>query len=342
VDGSTSPFAVDAAGSYNRDWNASDLDYGTHRFQAFFDGQVPYASSASNIVVVVISIPTNITITLVQTRVFIEHHIIGEGVLYCNGTTPLPGKEVTISIDGDEVLNLTTDESGGFVFLHPASSVGSGWHTLRAAFLHREDLWRYSEAELEFSIYVRTKAPYPFFPFIPDWGRLFAPGIPDLLIGEYAYIVWLLILLTLAVAVRILRTRKRKKEVGETIAGINLEPLRTAPSESLKGPALTPELFMNLKPPKTPNGKIIWYYQNLLGFLKRKRNIAITPSMTHWELAKLLKSFGYPAGHVETMTMLFEKALYSGTQLAQSDIVTMSLSFGNIIGMMQGGAKRAV
>ena len=348
VDGSDDPFETDSTGTHHQSWDASELGYGTHEFQASFDGLIPHAPCASNIVTVVIDIPTRVTVSLVQTRVFIQYQIIGNGTLYSNGTTPLPGEEVTVSFDGVEVINVTTDESGSFVFTYPASSIGPGGHTLKVAFSHRESIWRYSQVELGFSVYAQKKTAYPFFPHIPGWGGFGPPEtFPELFIGDYAYYTWLLILVTLAIAIRILQVRKSRREVTGRIQGISLEPLDrgsvpVAPEEPSAASDFAFELSKDIEAPVAPNDRVVWYYQSLLTFLRRKRNIAIEPSMTHWELAKLLRSLGYPIEHVERITILFEQAFYSGIDLTESDTVAMSMSLGNLVRTREWGVSHAV
>ncbi|MGQ9588204.1 MAG: DUF4129 domain-containing protein, partial [Thermoplasmata archaeon] len=345
VDGTTSSFATDAPGTYTRTWKASVLDYGTHLFRASFSGEIPYGPSTSNTIAVVIDIPTSIAVSLVQTRIFIQYTIIGNGTLYANGTIPLPDKEVTVSIDGTELINVTTDENGEFIFTYEASKIGAGGHTLKVAFSHRDYIWRYSQAELGFTIFSQRKVAYPFFPHIPGWGGFGPPEtFPELFIGDYAYYTWLLILVALAIAIRILQVRKARKE---RIEEIRLEPLeKEAPLEVPEAPVTAADLSLEImrehEGPTAPNDRVVWYYHNLLAFLRRRRNLAIRPSMTHWELARLLRSLGYPFEHVEKITVLFERALYSGTELNDSDAIDMSMSLGNLVRVGEWGVSRAV
>ncbi len=54
--------------------------------------------------------------------------------------------------------------------------------------------------------------------------------------------------------------------------------------------------------------------------------------MTHWEAARMMKTFGYPSAPVEKATILFEMALYSGEDLSDTDTVVMSSTLTSLIG----------
>jgi hypothetical protein len=342
LDGSSVSFETNSLGEHRFTLSASEIGYGTHMIQASYDGEIPYAPSSSNATSFAINIPTTIHLSLARTRVFIARNVIGNGTLFANGSAPLAGQTVTLFVDDKLAMNVTTDLSGGFTFSIAASSIGSGTHTLRASLLYKDGIWRYSQDEKGFTIYKQKTGKYPFWPFIPGWGGDITPEIiPDLFFGKYAYYTWLSVLTLTAIIVRIIQVRK-----GQTLAEYNVELIDRI-TEPVGPPAqmtledFAREIARESEAPSSPNERIIWYYHNLLSFLSKKRSISIRPSATHWELAGLLKSLGYPSTPVEDATFLFERALYSGTTLGQEDIVSMSMSLSSLVSAKSWGMSSA-
>jgi hypothetical protein len=93
--------------------------------------------------------------------------------------------------------------------------------------------------------------------------------------------------------------------------------------------------------PTDANERIVWYYQRLLAFLSAKANIAIKTSMTHWEVAKILKILGFPVKPVDRATLLFERALYSGVSLTDDDAVMMSTALTDLVRVKPAEASNA-
>lgn len=334
VDAENVTFETDSEGRFTRTWEASSLGYGMHQFQAFFEGVLPYAPSQSNIISVVVDVPTVLEVSLFSERFFIQHSIVGNGSLVANGSEPMGGQHLTIFIDGLVVANVTTDDDGGYAFAIPASSFAVGTHILAAEFNERDPIWRYSEDQVAFKVYSQKQGKYPFLPIIPGWGGGIPQTIPYLFFGEYAYFTWLMVLALIGIAVRILQMRKHKRARASAESSVlkPMEEVAGIPEIAAEAPAdLLAEPAMQGGTPATPNEKIIWYYQNLLVFLTRKRRIGLRESMTHWEVARILRALGYPLNHVERATLLFERAMYSGTDMSESDTVEMSSSFGQIV-----------
>lgn len=347
VDGVLSPFVTGADGTFADSWQGSELGYGIHRFQASFGGALPYAPSASSPRFVTVDIPTNVTVELFSDRLPRDYSIVGNGRLTANITSPLSGMEVTVSIDGIVVANLTTDASGEFSFSIPAEKLAYGSHILIAEFLHRESIWRYSKAEVAFTVISPTKAEYPFFPHIPGWGGMgLERAVSYLFFGSYAYLVWLLFLALLAIIVTVYRAKHRKTGMSGTV-GESLEPIgepeqaaEAAPGSGTPPVAPDPWAFGEAAP-GSPNEQIVWYYQGLLTFLTRKRKVSLLKSMTHWEVARMLDALGFPRAQVRRVTLLFEKAFYSGAQMTENDSVEMSTALTYIVGSQGGGGRNA-
>jgi hypothetical protein len=337
-------FVTDRQGSFSIAWYGSELGYGIHDFQAFYLGELPYAASSSMKVGVTVDIPTTVTVELFGTRFWIGHHVVGNGTLMANGTQPLAREKITVSIDGEVLANATTDDNGVFAFAIPADSLTTGSHTLRAAFLQRNFFWRYSQAEVSLTVYAQKLVKYPFFPIIPGWGQG-VPDLPYLFFGEYAYFTWLLILALLGMTIRILQIRKNKKAAAarkafQALIPMDMEAAGTTPTPH-KAEEFVFDSAFEKAAPSNPNERVIWYYQSLLGFLTKKRSISLRKSMTHWEVARMLKALGYPFPQVESVTMLFEIALYSGAALEDADTIAMSTAFGKLVQIKNPGVTNA-
>jgi len=349
LDESNVTFITDANGEFVRTWSAPELGFGAHHLQAFYEGELPYAPTASAQLAFTVNIPTSVNVHLFASRfpAGYNYFVVGNGTLLANGTTPLPYQSITISIDGIVVYNATTDEEGGFAFSFPSEGLSLGGHALIAEFLHRDMIWRYSSDEVGFTIYALKQSKYPFFPVIPGWGGGMPEFYPYLFIGPYAYYFWLLVLLLAAVSVRLLQTRKRRKLLARRTPSEVLESLDLATGPiPAPTPASAEEFAHEISMPKegsaTPNERIIWYYQRLLAFLTRRENLSLRASMTHWEVARMLKLVGYPSSPVDRITLLFEQALYSGFDLSDMDSVQMSASLTNLVTIRKPGAPHAV
>jgi len=347
LDGQNLTFRTDSLGNFQDSLKASDLGYGIHVLQAFYDGELPYEPSASNVATIIVDIPTSVSLNLFATRYFTGSNFVGNGTLVANGTTPMPDQVITLSIDGIVVANLTTGQDGQFAFSVSTDSMASGGHTVVAAFLHRESIWRYSQDEKSFTVYGSKIVKYPFWPIIPKWS--FGPGGPGdtityLFVGQYAYFFWLLVLMAFAITIRVIQMRDKRKR---------LQPSKTEILESLEKVAepgtiaaaamveLAKDVLTGEVGPANPNERIVWYYQRLLAFLSAKANIAIRTSMTHWEVARILKILGFPVRPVEKATILFERALYSGASLSDDDVVMMSTALTDLVRVQSKGGSSA-
>jgi len=329
-------FNTNAEGEHESSWLASDLGFGAHSIQAFFDGVLPYAPSSSVIMDFEVNIPTSIDLHITSARIFLGYYLVGDGALISNETQGLPDQTITLSVDGIAVDNVTTDSIGQFSFSIPTEGLAVGSHTLKAQFLNRDIIWRYSEEELGFTIYGKKQVKYPFFPSIPGWGGL---GPPDtfvyLFIGPNSYYFWLLVLLFAGIMVKTYQISSKRRM---TLAKQRAQVTTTIEEAPERAPAPTAEEFAlelgsSREGPISPNERIVWYYQRLLSFLTRRDSLPFRTSMTHWEVARLMKTFGYPSAPVEKATMLFEMALYSGEELADTDMVVMSATLTSLIGM---------
>jgi hypothetical protein len=329
---------TDVGGMTNFTWQASEMGFGTHNVSASYPGRLPYAPDQSADLVITVNIQTTIYLRMSTARLSEGQQIVGNGTLFANRSTPMQGQIITLFIDGVERGNVTTDVSGMFTFTIPPTNLSRGAHELRAAFLHREAIWRYSEATGRFIILSPIGAKHPLF---PGWDIKIT--IPTLFFGKYAYYTWLLVLLAVGVTIKTMLARRSRAE--KEMPGLNrVRKLRPEPTPR-KGLGIDYfALESGTRPasPHDPNEMVVQYYNRLLGFLRRKRRIAIPDSMTHRELASFLQSIGYSRTHVQRVTDLFEKAMYSGSRISEDEAIRMTTDVSRIVGESRGGKPNAV
>jgi len=323
LDGDVTTFVTDDEGSADWSWTGAELGFGSHMASASFDGMLPYAPSASGAVTIHVDIHTNITLTLFSDKLRLGYYIVGDGRLVSNDSDPMPSRQVSLYVDDEFIQYARTGADGSFAFSISTDNMTEGAHTLRASFDLREPIWRYSEAEEGFVILSKTYMDYPFFPWIPGWNIGFG-DIPYLFFGENAYYTWLLIVLGLAVAVKAMQVRKaRRKEVVDD---------GPSPEEEGMPEGILAEELGRAEPDRapewlpTPNEKVVWHYNHMISFLRKRRRVGIEDNMTHWEVARLLQSLGYPENTTKNATILFEKAFYSGATMSEADVIQMGSS----------------
>jgi hypothetical protein len=334
---------TDTGGRTNITWQASEIGFGTHRMSASYLGMFPYASNHSADLIITVNIPTSVYLHLSAARLGVGYRIVGNGSLFANRSTPMQGQMITLFIDGVERGNATTDVNGMFAFSIPSTNLSKGTHELRASFIHREIIWRYSDATESFIIQSPQQTKYPFFPVIPGWDT--DPGVTILYLffGENAYYTWLFVLLAIGLTIKTMQARRSRAEKEKLDLGRvkELEPV-PAPRKGLSIDDFALESGARPSGPYDPNEMVVQYYNRLLGFLRRKRRVAIPDSMTHRELASFLQSIGYSRTHVQRVTELFEKAMYSGSRLSEDEAVRMTTDVSRIVGESRGGAPNAV
>ena len=339
VDGDSHLVSTDATGTVSRTFDGTDLGFGIHSFGATYFGVPPYESSSSDVLLLDVSIPTRIELELFSEKFAPGYIIVGKGKLIANQTQPLESQRIALLIDEHLALNVTTDEAGQFAISIPSTDLAGGTHTLRAAFADHGVIWRYCDADVNFVITKLRRAQYPFFPFFPGWQTGPQETIPYLFFGPYAYYFWLLMLAVLAVIVRTLQARRARSSSPRTTV---VEVPLAAMAAGVEAASPSPEQFVDWtaapESPRDPNARIVWLYGMLLEFLRKKRKVTITEDMTHWEVARLLRSLGYPRDSVERVTILFERAFYSGSALSDIDSVGMSVAMD---GVRAGGAENA-
>ncbi len=334
--------SVDSQGRYTTTRSAADLGIGFHTLSSSYEGEMPYASCDSPVITIKIDIPTSLELSLYSDKVYLGYYIVGEGVLTAETPDTLDGMPITLSIDGFVVMNVTTDEQGGFAFSIPTESITVGDHVLKAEFSHEDIMWRHAEDEASFDVYTtKHTAKYPFWPFIPGWGNLGAPPefAFNLFFGDYAYFGWLLIVGIIAVVVKTVRMRKetlaRKARFGAASPDHGLDGLVYPGSTA--GSRSAPDLFDTMEPPDAPNERIVWSYNYFLRYLVKSRRVQIGASMTHREIARMLEAFGYPTNLVSKVTNLFEMARYSGTPMTESEMNAMGSVVEKLKSTVLGG-----
>jgi len=330
---------TDAGGMTNFTWQAQEMGFGAHHVSASYPGILPYAPNQSADLVITVNIPTTIYLRMSTARLSEGQQIVGNGTLFANRSTPMEGQMITLFIDGVERGNATTDVDGIFTFTIPPRNLSKGAHELRAAFIHKEAIWRYSEATGRFIILSPTEAKHPLF---PGWDTKIT--IPYLFFGKYAYYTWLLVLLAVGVTIKTMLARKRSRAEEEMPGPSRVRKLKPEPipKKGLGIDYFALESGARPASPLDPNEMVVQYYNRLLGFLRRKRRVAIPDSMTHRELASFLQSIGYSRTHVQRVTDLFEKAMYSGSRISEDEAIRMTTDVSRIVGESRGGEPNAV
>jgi hypothetical protein len=340
VDGSEQGFVTNESGSAEWAWTGAELGIGTHSLSASYAGTLPYAPCESDEMYVVVNVPTAVTLNLFSERLRKGYFIVGDGMLIVNASLPLTDQKITLSVDGVTVANMTTDATGKFAFSIDSGELGVGTHVLTAGFVDHDPYWRSSEDRAKFFIVSLTYSDYPFFPWIPGWdiGGGLQEQIPYLFFGEYAYFTWLFMILVVGVVIKALQVRKRKslsQASSDSVSADGGTPYLAAPRErAFAAMERMPDWLVS------PNEKIIWHYHNLLAFLKAGGRMGITDDMTHWEVADLLGSLGYPRGETSRIALLYEKAQYSGHESSEDDVAQMDSSSTRL--RRSGGVRPAV
>jgi hypothetical protein len=345
LDGIDTPVITNQSGMFLMSWTANELGLGTYTLRSSYPGTIPFAPSVSNTITVTVNIPTTITLSLFSQVLAHGSRLIGNGTLYANSSQMLESQVITVYIDGELIVNVTTDEAGDYVFSLDTYVMVTGAHVVTVAFVFKDVKWRYVEDSLDFVLKSRSYGNYPFWPVIPGWQMGPLGDIPYLFFGDYAYYTWLFVLLAIGIVVKTLQIRKRRREQGEKVPTAPMEPISDLLFDIDTVAEAAESAFAGIlgkQGPAGPNERIVWLYNNMISFLSRKRRISIAGSMTHWEVARLLQSLGYPADNVQKVTMLFERALYADAKMSDEDSINMSAAMDRLRMYGAGGATRAV
>ena len=339
VDGAALAFSTDDDGRGEWTWLGADLGMTTHEFAATYPGVLPYAPCESDIVSVTVDVPTQVEINLFSDRLRKGYQLVGDGTLAANGSTPLSGQSIVLLVDGFIVANVSTDATGKFAFSIDTADYEEGTHVFTAQFIDHDPYWRSSDDREKFVIISLRYTDYPFFPWIPGWdiGGGLQEQIPYLFFGEYAYFTWLFVLLVVGMVIKALQVRSRRilaAAASESVRGDGGPPT-PAPRAGTPGPLdRMPDWLVG------PNEKIIWHYHSLLAFLRARGQMGITDDMTHWEIAGLLGSLGYPQADAGRVALLYEMAQYSGRESSEEDVAQMDSSSSSL--RLSGGVRPAL
>ncbi len=341
LDGVSREFATDEDGRCEWTWTGAELGIMTHVFSAGFPGLLPYAPCESEEATVVVNVPTEVTVELFEDRLRSGFHLVGDGMLTANASLDhLADMKISLYVDGVIVSNVSTDKTGKFAFSLDTVEIPSGAHTLSARFIDHDPYWRNSEEHKSFFMIGLSYSEYPFFPWIPGWdiGDGLTEQIPYLFFGEYAYLTWLFIVLVIGVVIKAVQARKRRAAAEPSSESVVAEAETSSYVSSRDRPFGSTERMPDWL--TSPNEKVIWHYHNLLAFLKSAGRIGITDDLTHWEVANLLASVGYPHSEAKRVALLYEKAQYSGHASSEEDVVNMDSSSAQL--RRSGGVRPAV
>ncbi len=341
LDGVGQEFATDEFGRCEWAWTGAELGIATHVFSASFQGPLPYAPCDSEEATVVVDVPTEVALELFEDRLRAGVRLIGDGTLTANASHDhLANMKLSLYVDGVVVSNVSTDEAGKFSFSVDTVDMPTGAHTLSARFIDHDSYWRDSEEHKSFFIISLSSSEHPFFPWIPGWdiGDGLAEQIPYLFFGEYAYLTWLFIALVIGVVIKAMQARRRRAATDTSSESVTAEGGILLSASSRGKPLGAADRMPDWL--TSPNEKVIWHYHNLLSFLKSAGRMGITDDLTHWEVANLLDSVGYPRSETARVTLLYEKAQYSGHESSEEDVVDMDSSSAQL--RRSGGVRPAV
>jgi len=269
----------------------------------------------------------------------IGYYLVGEGRLLANASDPLESMTVAMSVDRIQVANVTTKADGQFSFTIETDDLSLGSHMVKAEFLQRGELWRYSVNETSFTIVTaKPILEYPFWPFVPGWSEGPPEAAYNIFFGDYSYLTWLAIVI---VGASVIKAMQLRHALADRRAEATRRSKSSTPSTSAPLPRPEDVMIAGLVerggPPRDPNGRIIWEYNRLIRFITDRRMVSLRGSMTHWEIAKVLGAVGYPRDTVENATRLFEAAIYSGRRLQVTDMENM---VAHTSALLRGGGGR--
>lgn len=326
VDSASLELVTDPDGRAESTLDAVGLGLGPHYLSAAYAGGMPYAPSASETVYVSVTVHTALDLTLSSDRLQKGEYLLGRCELSSDREEPMAWETVTMTIDGLFVDNHTTEEDGSFAFSYRDEGLGAGSHLVTVTYTSNSPGLRNCSDSEVFTIIELEKRPYPFLPWIPGWGGGLSESVPDLFFGDNAYYAWLLILLVAGLTARAMRARRARAEAKASRQGAG------GASYGLPGgPAPPAKSLSRAEAPGNPYDDIVWHYGRLVAFLRGKKRMALAESMTHWEIARLLLSTGYPRAATNSVTTIFERAFYSGSGVSAEEADRMRSSVKEII-----------
>ena len=329
INGTTTGF-----GTFTWPFSASTLEYGTHGIYAKFNGSPIYQPSKSGTASFDVNYQTDL-------RLNISDHRVKPGIFVDitawldNASQPLSDRTVTVYFDDSVLITNKTGADGSVVYRLNTTNISTGTHVLRAYFASNEKMYTSAVSDDEFlMIYVDptdTNNPPPPPPpdqnknnWLPDW---IPEWLRDWLYQNWLWVILLAIIIMMIVIVLIatdtlknvrdanLRRKRRTEEAKALgLAGKSSEIFTIGAAPAVSG--TNGGLDYTMMPPRTA---IVMLYTALLSHLSVDRKMAILPTMTARDIARMLMVKEFPADSVGQVTKVFERAKYSAENITKDD-----------------------
>ena len=318
INGTTTGF-----GTVTWPFSASTLGYGTHDIYAKFNGSPIYQPSKSGTASFDVNHQTDL-------RLNVSAHRVKPGTFVNitawleNASQPLSNRTVTVYFDDSVLVKNKTGADGSIIYRLNTTNISTGTHVLRAYFSSNESKYTSVVSDDEFLvIYVDpsdNNNPPPPPPPPPDQNK--NNWLPDWLWVILIAIVILMLAIVL-VATDTLKNvrdanlrRKRRTEEAKALAlaGKSSEIFTLTGVPAVSG--ANGGFDYAMMPPKTA---IVMLYMALLSHLSVDRKMAILPTMTARDIARMLTVKDFPAGSVGQITKGFERAKYSAETITKDD-----------------------
>jgi hypothetical protein len=315
INGTTTGF-----GTVTWPFSASTLGYGTHDIYAKFNGSPIYQPSKSGTASFDVNHQTDL-------RLNVSAHRVKPGTFVNitawleNASQPLSNRTVTVYFDDSVLVKNKTGADGSIIYRLNTTNISTGTHVLRAYFSSNESKYTSVVSDDEFLvIYVDPSDNNNPPPPPPDQNK--NNWLPDWLWVILIAIVILMLAIVL-VATDTLKNvrdanlrRKRRTEEAKALAlaGKSSEIFTLTGVPAVSG--ANGGFDYAMMPPKTA---IVMLYMALLSHLSVDRKIAILPTMTARDIARMLTVKDFPADSVGQITKGFERAKYSAETITKDD-----------------------
>ena len=323
LDGNASMSGVTTGtgGTFTWSFSASTLGYGTHSIYATFAGSPTYQPYKSSTASFEVNHQTDLRLNLSAHKVK-PGTFVNITAWLDNASQPLSNRTVTVYFDDAVLIANKTGADGSVLYRLNTTNISTGTHVLRAYFSSTESKYTSAVSDDEFLvIYVDptdTNNPPPPPPpdqnknnWLPDWLWMVLLGI---------VILMLAIVLVATDTLKNVRDanlrRKRRTEEAKALglAGKSSEIFTIGAAPAVSG--TNGGLDYTMMPPRTA---IVMLYTALLSHLSVDRKMAILPTMTARDIARMLTVKEFPADSVGQVTKVFERAKYSAENITKDD-----------------------
>lgn len=325
--------STDINGNYSFEHNTSEIPMGIYRSRAKFESDEVHIGSRSAMVEVSINIPTNLTLSILKTAVYEGENITFFGKLMDElHNIPLSLMTIEIYIEDEKVGEVVSDNLGRYEYTHSTFKMALGKYNVRSEFNPIELKWRESISDM-----IEVEIREPEEPATSTQGKSLINIIFDNL-----FLIMLLILVFLIPTGFYVRKRRHVP----TSSDQTQQPERKFVKKPLPEIIITEKLLKetevldsklsSLKGSKNLREVIITGYHALLGILEKNKIIRVKPSHTHLDIAQKLTDKGLPQTEVNSITDIFEKAMYSNRPISSKTIDNFKVSLRKMFAQARG------